>query len=565
MERWCLVILAILFLTVGYKAHATAPSCAAILSGLTEDKWSHVPALRSAENAILIDYQTQHSVPANGLTGIQGPSSYQVHAKPVWVNFRNPNLRSADRVHVMVINYSQSFYRGEKMALNSENYEFDLQFAEDGRFTGAIPTKENGILIAYQKNDGYAVSREEVRQEIVVWVNGNIVKDPISGNNFGLRMDVNEQKRNFESKVQTQEQRQQYAANSERSRSVVEQFFSNYGLIGNWPNFQNAQMKLLTTNVTTIFSDHRGEKAYSGPSGYFSSLGDWSQVFSTLSELEVAERKKEGKDADPFRVEIVQVDGDKVVARLHGTLKLQTPIDGLKELRDEQHSWTETFRLDPQGHIHWLKVEMNIKASPSLASEVAPNVLKRQTQYLRRSSGGYDIVLITREELKHLSPGTIVESLQGEKLVVGKDEIDDETRSGFVAFGLRIEPSDAIRIKAEQQKAMAAQKYDVPIKIPSRFFQDQIYPGMSQADFERDFPKGSLIIVEMGNVSIHGILKNHFLHDGALSIVSESDPNKEYIISFDSGETWLNQNSPARPGAGALKINSLVIQKILRR
>lgn len=107
--------------------------------------------------------------------------------------------------------------------------------------------------------------------------------------------------------------------------------------------WQQAEMMLALTN---FFTDHVREHVYSGVSGYFKSLGDWSQSFAT------------GPD---FRVEIVDESPKKVVARIHGTLYFKTPINGLTELNDNQHAWTEIFHLSAEGRIETLEVQMNLK------------------------------------------------------------------------------------------------------------------------------------------------------------------------------------------------------------
>jgi hypothetical protein len=130
-----------------------------------------------------------------------------------------------------------------------------------------------------------------------------------------------------------------------RARKTVHTFFQNYALIGNWPEFQATQSKLFNSNLTTLTSDHTGNKTYREASGYFQSLGDWSQWFQTT---------------DDFKVVIVSTTPNHVIARIHGTLILKKPIQGLSKIPDSQHSWTETFTLDSSGHIVQLEVAMNL-------------------------------------------------------------------------------------------------------------------------------------------------------------------------------------------------------------
>ncbi len=129
------------------------------------------------------------------------------------------------------------------------------------------------------------------------------------------------------------------------NQAEVEKFFANYALIGNWTAFTTEQRKLLSPHLTTITSDHTGLKVYQAPSGYFASLGDWSKEFST------------GPD---FHVKIVKVTSTQVVARLHGTLSLEEPLQGLNEIPDSLHQWTEIFTLAADGSIERIEVTMNL-------------------------------------------------------------------------------------------------------------------------------------------------------------------------------------------------------------
>ena len=50
------------------------------------------------------------------------------------------------------------------------------------------------------------------------------------------------------------------------------------------------------------------------------------------------------------------------------------------------------------------------------------------------------ICLITPEQFQQLPDGTVLTSIFGEKLIKGKDEIEQVTKGGFIAFGF---PEDA--------------------------------------------------------------------------------------------------------------------------
>ncbi len=45
------------------------------------------------------------------------------------------------------------------------------------------------------------------------------------------------------------------------------------------------------------------------------------------------------------------------------------------------------------------------------------------------------IHLITRAQFRHLDKGTILYSIMGERVLVGVDNIDTDTRSGLMAYG----------------------------------------------------------------------------------------------------------------------------------
>lgn len=49
--------------------------------------------------------------------------------------------------------------------------------------------------------------------------------------------------------------------------------------------------------------------------------------------------------------------------------------------------------------------------------------------------------LLTPDELEKQQKGTILYSINGEKVVVGKDYIDGDTRRGFLAYGKKVPDS----------------------------------------------------------------------------------------------------------------------------
>lgn len=49
------------------------------------------------------------------------------------------------------------------------------------------------------------------------------------------------------------------------------------------------------------------------------------------------------------------------------------------------------------------------------------------------------ISLLTPEQLPHIPRGSVVHSISGERLIVGRDRIDGDTRAGYLAYGLKAE------------------------------------------------------------------------------------------------------------------------------
>jgi hypothetical protein len=52
-------------------------------------------------------------------------------------------------------------------------------------------------------------------------------------------------------------------------------------------------------------------------------------------------------------------------------------------------------------------------------------------------NNGVTIELVTPEEFKNLPKGTRLWNIFGDLLIKGKDEIDGDTRGGFMAVGIR--------------------------------------------------------------------------------------------------------------------------------
>ncbi len=56
---------------------------------------------------------------------------------------------------------------------------------------------------------------------------------------------------------------------------------------------------------------------------------------------------------------------------------------------------------------------------------------------LWRKDDAVPLYLVTPAELKEIPDGVELESISGEKVIKGKDYIDDDTRAGYLARGIR--------------------------------------------------------------------------------------------------------------------------------
>lgn len=146
-------------------------------SSASAQDWTNIGPIVSGDMSAFIDYQVQYSVPSGDVwqgQQPQGPASYKYEAAPLWVNVLSPELSPNDHVFVQIISFERSCYRGDCTNLQ-QIVERDLTFAETGRFTGQM----SPLNLSYQLNDGYALSkRQSYQQELVVWINGVLYKDP---------------------------------------------------------------------------------------------------------------------------------------------------------------------------------------------------------------------------------------------------------------------------------------------------------------------------------------------------------------------------------------------------
>lgn len=149
-----------------------------------EFKWYHAGPFFNNSVSVLLDFQWIYAELDGGLSSSYGPGSYQYKAHPMWVNVNRQGLSPSDHVRVMLISYINSCYRGRCEGYESVK-EYELQYAQAGRFTVHVDPLE----LVYQFNDGYALTRREVVSlDLVVWINGEIIKDPITQKNFNANL-----------------------------------------------------------------------------------------------------------------------------------------------------------------------------------------------------------------------------------------------------------------------------------------------------------------------------------------------------------------------------------------
>lgn len=64
---------------------------------------------------------------------------------------------------------------------------------------------------------------------------------------------------------------------------------------------------------------------------------------------------------------------------------------------------------------------------------------------------GRVIRLLTPRELLRVPDGTVLTSILGERMVKGTDPIDDDTRGGYLAFGIEAQATTEPSIGADRQ------------------------------------------------------------------------------------------------------------------
>jgi hypothetical protein len=71
-----------------------------------------------------------------------------------------------------------------------------------------------------------------------------------------------------------------------------------------------------------------------------------------------------------------------------------------------------------------------------MPDETAPLIPWMPQSYANDNAGTDDLWLLTVAELEVVPPGTVLTSILNDKVVVGQDYIDTDTRYGYVAYGL---------------------------------------------------------------------------------------------------------------------------------
>jgi hypothetical protein len=109
-------------------------------------------------------------------------SGHQDVASGMMVKIARSDLTAADTVHVMLINHIHEC-RGSSCSDFFENNDFDLTFAGNNAFVG----EAHPIAFASEERDRFGVTTRTTRQEIVIFVNGDVQKDA-AGRNIGFNL-----------------------------------------------------------------------------------------------------------------------------------------------------------------------------------------------------------------------------------------------------------------------------------------------------------------------------------------------------------------------------------------
>jgi|GEM_PF-5405776 len=153
----------------------------AAFSPRAESSWHNIGPLRSNELTAYVDFQTSLTHTETGTPNC-GPDSHRM-TSPLWVNVLRPGLKATDHVRAIIINYAQlNDTHGAPYTIQLIS-EKNLSFAEPNRFTASFePVTLYKVTNYCQSYESHTI--DALRQEIVIWVNGQIYKNPENGQNL---------------------------------------------------------------------------------------------------------------------------------------------------------------------------------------------------------------------------------------------------------------------------------------------------------------------------------------------------------------------------------------------
>jgi hypothetical protein len=136
--------------------------------------------LKSGDAEVFLDFQIRDTLGR----GDDHFYSYNAYTIPFWVNVRREGLGPADQVTLMIIRTLGNFNGKAREQQTQEILEWNLEYAEYGRFTRQIPS----MRLFHAHSLATDLSTIRISEEVVWWINGQIYKDPATGNNFKLNL-----------------------------------------------------------------------------------------------------------------------------------------------------------------------------------------------------------------------------------------------------------------------------------------------------------------------------------------------------------------------------------------
>jgi hypothetical protein len=149
------------------------------LTALANDRpWYHIN-LANGSVQISVDFQLWENRGNVGGESVLGVVS--THA--LWINVTAPDLGPHEVINAMIINKADTFHGGTLLNADQEIFEQKLRFADANRYTASFSPLIVGNIY---RSDPPTIRR--YHQELVIWINGQIIKCPLSGNNFSFNM-----------------------------------------------------------------------------------------------------------------------------------------------------------------------------------------------------------------------------------------------------------------------------------------------------------------------------------------------------------------------------------------